>query len=59
MVLLMNGVEKLDELDYLRNTPLNLAIKSGSFMIAKMLIEMGADVESRDKNSRTPLMNAC
>jgi ankyrin repeat protein len=39
-------------------TPLHVAARKGSLVIVKMLVEQGADLEARDKQSQTPLSNA-
>lgn len=36
-----------------------VAIENNKFTVARSLIEFGADIESKDVNSRTPLMFAC
>ncbi|KAK2763320.1 phosphate system positive regulatory protein pho81 [Arachnomyces sp. PD_36] len=39
-------------------TPLHCAVSSGQTLAAKLLIELGADIEARDKHSSTPLHSA-
>ena len=41
------------------NTPLMFALKKGHTVVAKILLDAGADVNSRDKLGLTPLLIAC
>mmetsp|Transcript_38542 Transcript_38542/g.38046 ORF Transcript_38542/g.38046 Transcript_38542/m.38046 type:complete len:84 (+) Transcript_38542:714-965(+) len=54
-----NGLEELSPEDSSGDTPLNMAIRNNRTIIAKSLIELGADLEAKDASMRTPLMNAC
>ena len=40
-------------------TPLHIACEKGYFEIAKLLLEMGADLNALDNYGSTPLFNAC
>ena len=53
------GLEELSPIDADSETPLNLAIKNNQTVIAKSLIQLGAELEVKDSTYRTPLMNAC
>ncbi|CAI2372507.1 unnamed protein product [Moneuplotes crassus] len=57
--LMGNGLEELSPEDSSGDTPLNMAIRNNRTIIAKSLIELGADLEAKDASMRTPLMNAC
>lgn len=59
LVLMGKGLEELDPPDTNGDTPLHLAVKNNSTIIAKSLIELGCDIEFKDGAQRTPLMNAC
>ena len=52
------GLEELSPQDHDGDTPLNIAIRNGQTIIAKSLIELGAELEIKDSSMRTPLMNA-
>lgn len=49
----------VDPTDNNLKTPLCVAIENGRTAIARSLIELGSDIESRDTLQRTPLMYAC
>jgi|JI10StandDraft_1071094.scaffolds.fasta_scaffold750091_1 ankyrin repeat protein len=53
------GLEELSPIDTDSETPLSLAIKNSQTVIAKSLIQLGAELEVKDSTYRTPLMNAC
>ena len=59
LVLMGKGLEELSPLNADGETPLNISIKNNQTIIAKSLIELGADLEIKDSSMRTPLMNAC
>ena len=40
-------------------TPLHLSVHSGNTQVAKLIVEMCADVDKQDKEKRTPLHIAC
>lgn len=52
------GLEELSPQDVDGDTPLNMSIREGQEIIAKSLIELGAELEIKDASMRTPLMNA-
>lgn len=58
LILMGKGLEELDPVDTDGDTPLQISIKNNSNIIAKSMIELGCDLESRDSSQRTPLMNA-
>ena len=49
-----------DNLEYVRmlNSTLSVAAEEGDYLTVEKLLQMGADVDARDKNGRTPLMMA-
>lgn len=59
LILMGKGLEELSPEDSEGDTPLNMAIRNNQTIIAKSLVELGADIEARDASQRTPLMNAC
>jgi hypothetical protein len=58
LILMGKGLEDLSPEDIDGDTPLNMAIRNGQTIIAKSLIELGAELENKDTSMRTPLMNA-
>jgi ankyrin repeat protein len=59
LILMGKGLEELSPQDHEGDTPLNMAIRNNKTVIAKSLIELGAEIETKDASMRTPLMNAC
>jgi ankyrin repeat protein len=59
LILMGKGLEELSPQDHEGDTPLNMAIRNSQTVVAKSLIELGAELEVKDASMRTPLMNAC
>lgn len=59
LILMGKGLEELSPQDHEGDTPLNMAIRNNKTVIAKSLIELGTEIETKDASMRTPLMNAC
>lgn len=55
----MDNFANMEAVDRENMTPLNCAAYSGSFRVLRLLIRHNANLESKDGNSWTPLMNAC
>ncbi|MBN1620743.1 ankyrin repeat domain-containing protein [candidate division WOR-3 bacterium] len=53
-----NGFENLESLNSQGNTPLVLALDQNKKQIAKDIIEIGADVNGKAEDGRTPLLSA-
>jgi hypothetical protein len=58
LILMGKGLEDLSPINLEGDSPLNLAIRNGKTVVAKSLVELGADLEAKDASMRTPLMNA-
>ena len=58
LILMGKGLEELSPQDSVGDTPLNMAIRNNQTIIAKSLLELGAEIEIKDNSMRTPLMNA-
>jgi len=56
--LLAGHAEWLNDPDQNQKTPLHLALESGHIDIARYLIELGADINLKDKDAASPLHNA-
>ena len=39
----------------MRNTPLHLACQNGHFLIVRLLVDLGAERDTINKNGKTPL----
>merc|ERR1712086_306298 len=48
----------LDQTDHISTSALNYAARAGHTQCIQLMLDAGADIESRDKNKATPLMNA-